>query len=111
MFINRDLFVSIEDCIITQFEFGEALSDIEYVIGSIPAERRVLPYIVQPACNYIIRYEANLVSATNELVSLPDAIELIEDQNGDLIVLVDSSDENEIGEYIVQIRGVIDEGP
>jgi hypothetical protein len=42
---------------------------------------------------------------------LPNAIEFIESFNGDLSLIVDSNDENEIGEYIVEILGSIDEGP
>jgi len=42
-----------------------------------------------------------LVTGTNSIVSLPDGIELVQASNGDLSLIVDTSDDNEIGEYVI----------
>lgn len=42
---------------------------------------------------------------------LPDGFEFIQDSNGDLLFLIQTSDENQAGEYTIEFEGSIDEGP
>lgn len=47
----------------------------------------------------------------NELVPLPNGFDFFEESNGDLIFTVETSAENDLGEYVIQVTGSIDEGP
>ena len=56
-------------------------------------------------------YTASLVSNTNSLQSLPNSMEFDVASNGDLEFLVDTTNENDVDEYVIQIQGSLDEGP
>ena len=100
-----------DECIVTLFEFSEALADIEYVVGSPTQERTIEPFIIEPACDFEVDYQVNLVNSANQLVPLPNGFDFFEESNGDLIFTVQTSAENDLGEYVIQVTGSIDEGP
>lgn len=111
LYIDRDLFVTVDECIVTLFEFSEALADIEYVLGSPTQSRRIEPFLIEPACDFEVEYQVNLVNTVNQLVPLPNGFDFFEESNGDLTFTVQTSAENDIGEYVIQVTGSIDEGP
>lgn len=50
LIIPRELLVTIDECIVTRFEFGAALDDVVYILDSPTLEREIESFIIEPAC-------------------------------------------------------------
>ena len=59
LFYDRLLIVTIDECIVTAFEFDTALGDIEYVVNSAPVVSVILPFIIEPACSFAVAYRVD----------------------------------------------------
>lgn len=58
--------VTIDECVITRFEFGAALEDVIYILDSPqPVEREIESFIIEPACQYEVRYDMYVVNQSN----------------------------------------------
>lgn len=42
--------MTIDECIVTRFEFGAALDDVVYILDSPTLEREIESFIIEPAC-------------------------------------------------------------
>lgn len=62
---------------------------------------------MEPLCGYDIDYTVEEVTAANSLQDLPSFINY---DNDDEIEIV-TNDDNDAGEYIIQITGELTEGP
>ena len=47
----------------------------------------------------------------NQLTDLPDGFEFRQAGNGDLLFTVETASDDDIGEYTIEIRGSLDDGP
>ena len=72
--------------------------------------RAIEQFLIVPDCPYSVIYTASLVDVT-ELKELPNGMEFDINQDDELEFSVDISNPSQIGEYIIQILGSIDEGP
>ena len=99
--------VVINDCIVTSFEVTQPFQDIEYTIGFPAITETIIPFTMEPQCGYDIVYTINEVSGSNQLRELPSFMIFDEPD----VFEVESFDETDSDEYIIQVTGAIEDGP
>lgn len=111
LFNERPVFLTVGECIVQQFEFAEKFEDVEYVVATPTITRQIPQFLIVPACPYEVTYTASLVDNVNQLQGLPNGMEFDVNLDQLLEFSVDIINESQIGEYVIQILGSIDEGP
>ena len=67
----------------------------------------IIPFTMIPQCGYEIEYSVNEVTGSNTLRNLPSFINFLDPDEIEIV----TNDDNDAGEYIVQVTGELTDGP